>query len=156
MALRSRDTTQILTVALDKLLQVIGLEAAEVFVLNNQRNILELVVHRGLFPDAFQELAVCQVGESFPGLAVQSGNPVQCVDIAADSRFGRPAIVRSGFHFFAAIPLKMAKGKKIVGTVDVASTRVRSLGQDELDILMALGTVLAEVIEESRHKLGVP
>lgn len=151
-ALKTADLRELLTVALDKLLEVMGFEAGEVFVLDRQRNTLVLVAHRGLFPEAFQEQLVFQLGEDLPGLAAQSGQPVVSADITTDPRFGRRSVLERGFRFFAAIPIREVGQGEVLGTVDVTSRHIRSLGREELDILEALGRVLGAAIEGLRSR----
>lgn len=138
-----KDSREILTITLDKLLEVMEFDAAEVFVVDKQRNTLVLTAHRGLFPDSFYTVSVLQVGKGFPGLAVQSGRPIMSLDIATDPRFVRQAIVEKGIHFFISVPLKMPDSEEIIGTMGLASRRIGSLNERELDMLETLGRVLA-------------
>jgi signal transduction histidine kinase len=75
--------------ALDKVLQVSGAEAGEMFLFDEETQEMVRRVHAGLFPEAFQEKTRFRLGEGFAGGVAQSGEPIVLPDLADDARLLR-------------------------------------------------------------------
>lgn len=131
---------------LDKILEVMGLEAGEFWLLNPFQGELWLVSQRGLAPEAFWERHRAKLGEGFPGIAAQTQKPLFTSDLAHETRFLRRAVVEAGFTYFAAVPL--FSGERVVGALTVASRTRRAPQERELETLISLGRMVAPLLVE--------
>ncbi len=143
----SLELNDIFTHSLEKVLAVTRTEAAEIFLLDETGCDLTLTVHRGVFPEAFQEVARFRFGEGLPGGVAASGQPVLVNNLADDRRFIRQTVKTLGFQSYACVPLR-AKDR-VVGVMGVADRRVQ-LTTDDLHLLTAIGNQVGIAIENAR------
>lgn len=144
----SLELEEVLNLALDQVLKATGAQAAEVFLLNEEGDALDMAAYRGTLPESFREITRFNLGEGFPGRVAQSGEPMVTTDLAGDLRYLRKAVIEAGFGSFACIPL-WAKGK-VVGTIDVAALGRRPWSADELKLLVAIGHQIGIAVENAR------
>ena len=144
----SLDLEEILDAALDKVLELMGVEAGEVFLVEEESRDLVLARHRGLFPDSFREITRFKPGEGFLGRVAQSGQLLVTTDLAGDLRFLHPGVIEAGFGSFACIPLK-AKDK-VVGTLDVAAVGRRPFSAEDIALLTGIGHQIGVAIENAQ------
>ena len=143
----SLELGEILTHALEKVLEVTGTEAAEIFLLDETTGALTLFVHRGTFPEAFQETTRFLLGEGLPGQVAASAQAVLIHNLADDPRFIRQTVKAAGFQSYACVPLRAQD--RVVGAMDVADRRSR-LTPADLRLLTAIGNQVGMAIENAR------
>ncbi len=139
---------EVLDAALDAVLAVTSAEAAEVWLVTEDG---ELVLERlrGSGADAFRERERLQLGEGLPGLAARTGEPVVVHDLASDARFVRGTVQELGFESFCALPLQ--RGARTVGVLAVAARNPQALCSDpERRLLEGIGEQVALAIENTR------
>ncbi len=108
-----------------------------------------MVLHRGQAAEAFWNRSRFRVGDGFPGLVAQTGEPIVSVDLAKDARFLRDAVVQAGFHQIACLPLK-ASGN-LVGVLNVATRgQVTIRCAAMCNLLSAVGNWAGLAIENAR------
>lgn len=139
---------EVIDQALDATLLCLGVEAAEIFLLSDERTEVVWVGHRGLAPEAFGEITRFALQEGFPGLATFSAEIVLTTDLPNDPRFLRKQVIEAGFKTFAAIPLK-ATGQ-VIGTLNVATRTIRTITEEDLPILTAIGSAIGMVVANAR------
>lgn len=144
----SLDLDEILHQALDKILEVTEAEAAEIFLWEEEAQELILRAHRGLFPQAFQEITRFKVGEGVPGRVAQAGEPLFITNLVEDSRFLRKGLKERGFRSFASVPLKSKN--QVLGVMNVAAFDPKRLTSEDVQLLIALGNQIGVAIENSR------
>ena len=132
----------ILDHALDKILTIMEVEAAEVCLLDASENKVNVFRHRGQARDSFLERAQFAVGEGIPGLVVQNGEMIVITDVSQDCRFLRTSVGRSGFKSFIAIPLKV-RGE-VLGSIDAATYRESPFTVEDVRFL-TLVTVMCAI-----------
>lgn len=142
---------------LDKVVTVMGAEAAELWVVDREAGHLLLVAHHGLYPTEFRQVAAFRLGEGFPGLAAATGEPVVTQDLPTDARFLRREVVREGFRFYAAVPLRAER--TVVGVLGVASLRPEEWDDEQARFLEALGKLLGRrtmglLLQEAHRRQG--
>jgi diguanylate cyclase (GGDEF)-like protein len=91
------------------------------------------------------------VGESLSGQVVASGQPVAVEDVVEDARYDarhRGAAVEHGFHGFLSVPLRAHE--RIVGVLNVYTTRRRRFLPDEIALLTMFADQASLAIEKGR------
>ncbi|MGD9317447.1 MAG: two-component regulator propeller domain-containing protein, partial [Anaerolineae bacterium] len=122
---RSLELQQILADALDKILDVTGLEAGGVYLLESDgtdsegKGVLKVVAHKGLSAEMVEGIDNLVVGEGFSGRVVQTGEPLVVGDLATNPRLTRSVVRTSGFHFVAIVPV--VSRASVFGTLFVMS-----------------------------------
>jgi two-component system sensor histidine kinase DevS len=144
----SLDVDEILNQTLTRVMAYLGVEAGEIFLVEEGTNDLRLALHRGEAAEAFWTMDHFQIGEGFIGIVAETGKPMVTITPQQDMRYLRRAVVDAGFRCIACIPM-MARGN-IVGVMGVATRRERHLDQRELHLLTAIGTWAGITIENAR------
>jgi signal transduction histidine kinase len=145
---RSLDLQEILNDALIKTMEVTGMEAGGVYLLDAHAGLLTLAAHRGFRPEFVEEIDRLGLGEGFSGRVAQSGQPLAVRDISADERLSRTAVRDEGFHSLASIPLD-AKGG-VIGTLFVVSHGYREFADQDVQLLTSIGHQIGVALENAR------
>ena len=133
--------------SMDTLLQMTGVEAAEMWLVEGTE--VKLQVHRGAFQEAFLEHTRFRIGQGFPGIAVQTMAPVISHQLSEETSFLRQEVKDAGFHTFCAWPL-VHQGK-VLGALAVAARSPDALTRSsELRLLEAVSEQLAVAIENAK------
>jgi signal transduction histidine kinase len=144
---RSLDPQQILAGALDKTLEVAGLEAGGIYLLR-EGGILRIVAHKGLGAELVQEIDNLAVAEGFPGQVVQTGEPLVVDDLPTDPRLTSSALQTCGFRFLAIAPV--VSRAAVHGTLFVMSHDPFEFTQQDIDLLSSIGVQIGVAIENAR------
>ena len=94
---------EMLEYALGKVLEVVQAEAGGVYLLDDQRQELDLVVHRGLSKNITQDLDRLKLGEGLSGKVTLTGEPIIIRSLHDDPRVTRHTAAAEGFRGFAAV-----------------------------------------------------
>jgi two-component system, NarL family, sensor histidine kinase DevS len=143
----SLELEDILDRTLMRVIKYMGVEAGEIFLSEEGGLILKLAMHRGEAAEEFSSRERFKLGEGFVGIVAQTGKPLVTEQLDKEKRFIRKAVVAAGFRYLASIPLA-ARGN-VVGVMNVASRKKRSLDTRELALLTAIGTWAGITIENA-------
>ena len=145
---RSLDLEQVLNDALDKTLEVTGIEAGGIYLLQEGGEDLTIAAHRGLSPQLVAEIDHLKVGEGFSGRVVQTGEPLVGKDISVDSRLTRLAVSESGFHSVAAFPL--ISRSKVLGSMFLITRGYREFSPQDIELLTSISGQIGVAVENAR------
>jgi DNA-binding SARP family transcriptional activator/GAF domain-containing protein len=123
-----------LTNALDRVLLATSADAAELFLASPGSKELLLAAHRGRSPRAFHQIARFEVGQGFPGLVAQTGEPLVSLDLREDERYLRTRVKEHGFRSYLCVPV-WSSGE-FLGSLHVAFRRRDDALQRLLPALM--------------------
>lgn len=143
----SLDLEEILDRTLTRVIAYLGVEAGEIFLSEDGGNILKLAMHRGEAAQEFWTKDRFKLGEGFVGTVAKTGKPLVTGELEKELLFLRPAVVEAGFHCLASIPL--AARSNVVGVMNVATHKRRSLDKRELFLLTAIGSWAGVTIENA-------
>ena len=138
---------EILDSVLDKVMEVMGVEASGIFLLDEQTNRLLLRAHRGMPARLVRDLKVLNIEDGFIGKVAQSGKPLLMDDVSVDHRLARSK-ARGKFESFAAVPI-IAK-EKIRGVMGVGSHRYREFPDWEVRMLGTISNQIGMAIENAQ------
>jgi two-component system sensor histidine kinase DevS len=123
-------------------------EAGEIFLLDEDKQTLRLMLHRGQAAEAFWTRNHFKMGEGIVGQVAESGQPMVSTDLARDMRYLREAVVKAGFRQMACLPLKSSE--HLMGVLSVATRRLEPLDERSLQLLAAVGHWAGLAIENAR------
>ena len=144
----SLELDEILNKTLALVMNYMKVESGEIFLLEEDKQTLRMVLHRGQAAEAFWNRSRFQIGDGFPGLVAKTGEPVVSMDLAKDDRFLRDAVVRAGFQQVACLPLK-ASGN-LIGVLSVATRGQSPFDSRDIQLLSAVGNWAGLAIENAR------
>jgi signal transduction histidine kinase len=144
----SLELDEILNKTLGLVMNYMKVEAGEIFLLEEDKETLRMVLHRGQAAEAFWNRNIFRVGEGYVGLVAQTGKPAISRDLQSDVRFLRHAVVKAGFRQMACIPL--LTGENLMGVMTVATRSAEPFDDRSIQLLGAVGTWAGLAIENAR------
>jgi GAF domain-containing protein/signal transduction histidine kinase len=144
---RSLDLNTVLREALDKVMQMMKVEAGLVLLVNEQGELIP-ATYQGL-PQKIAEMAPpIKIGDGLSGKVVQSGEPLVVDDVSAHPEAMTAQARGEGFKAWVSVPL-IAKDK-VLGTLDIATQKERPFTSQDVQLLSSIGSQLGVVIENAR------
>jgi len=148
MLSRSLDLEELLSSALDMVMDVMEVEAALIFSLDEESSLLRLMAYDGVSDRFAQGVDRIKLGEGFNGLVAQTGEPLQVEDASHDPRLTKQVVREEKIQAQLIVPLRV-KGM-ITGTLCVANRRPRHFLPEEVELLIAIGNQIGIAIDNSR------
>ncbi|MFC1864597.1 PAS domain S-box protein [Chloroflexota bacterium] len=145
---QSLELSQVLSSAIDNVIDVMQVEIALVFLLDEEAGQLILSAHRGISAEFAQSVGTLKLGGGFNSRVAETGEPLYVEDASEDPRLTKVAVKEEGIRSQLIVPL-VSKGK-VMGTLCVA---VRSQRQDlpeELGLVTAIGNQIGVAVENAR------
>ncbi len=144
----SLELDEILNKTLAVVMNYMKVEAGEIFLLEDDKETLRMVLHRGEAAEAFWNRNRFKMGEGIIGIVAQKVESFLCSDLKADDRFAREAVVRAGFRQMAFLPLRSIDN--VMGVMTVATRSVQPLEQRSIQMLDAVANWAGLAIENAR------
>jgi nitrate/nitrite-specific signal transduction histidine kinase len=144
---RSLDLEEILNDALDKMLEVMEIEAGGVYLLDEETEMLSVATYRGFDPQFVAEIDQLKVGEGFSGRVAESGQPLVVRDVSLDPRLTRTAVREERLHSLASVPLR-SRGK-VLGTLFAVTRGYREFTDQDVQLLTSIGHQIGVAIENA-------
>jgi len=144
---QSLDINEILSSALDKVLQATGLNTGGIYLLNPKTRELSISCQKGFKPEFISEIDNLQVGEGFSGQVIEDGKPLVIKDMSQDSRLSRGIALDEGLSSLAVVPL-CSKGKTL-GTLFLASRDPKDFVEDEIQLLISAGQQIGVAVDNA-------
>lgn len=145
---QSLEIEQVLHGALTKVVEVMDVEVALLFLLHEEAQELELKTYHGVSEEFAAGVREIKLGEGLMGRVAESGEPLLVQDASHDPRLAREVVASERLHAALIVPLK-SKGK-VVGTLCVAMRRPREFSPEEVELLTAIGNEIGIAMENAR------
>ncbi len=142
------ELSQVLSSAIDNVVNVMQLDGAWIFLLDEEAGELNLAVHRGIAEEFARGVDKLKVGEGFSGRVAESGEPLFVEDVSQDPRLTREVVAKYNTHSMLVVPLS-SKGK-VNGTLCAAMRRLRLFQPEEVELLIAIGNQIGVAVENAR------
>ena len=144
----SLELDEILNKTLGLVMNYMKVEAGEIFLLEEDKTTLRMVLHRGQAAEAFWTANIFQVGDGYPGLVAKNRKPMVGTHLANDTNFLRDSVVKAGFQQIASIPL--LSGENLMGVMSVVTRATDPFDERSIQLLTAVGTWAGLAIENAR------
>jgi signal transduction histidine kinase/putative methionine-R-sulfoxide reductase with GAF domain len=144
----TQNLDDILKGALQTTVEVTGVDAAEVFIIDQETGELILSVGHGLSDQFVSAEAILDPNECLCGLAAGSEQPVIASKVIDHPGRTRPWCLREGFQSLLCLPLR-ARGQ-VLGLLNVQSRVSREFTPEEQELLTAIGNQIGIAIENAR------
>jgi PAS domain S-box-containing protein len=145
---RFTSVQEMLDYALEKVLSVVRTEAGGVYLLDEERGELQLVVHRGLSEAAWRDFDRLKLGEGLSGRVALDGQPIVLRNLKDDPRLTRMAARAEGYRAFASVPLRSSL--KIYGTLNVHSKSDRIFSEEDVALLTSMASQIGLAVANAR------
>jgi signal transduction histidine kinase len=145
---RSLERGQILNDALDMVREVMQVDAAWVYRLDEKAQELVFEAHCGLSGEFTAAVGRLELLEGFNGQVARSGEPL-FVDNASEIPGPTQAVIqREGLQALFIVPLR--SGDRVLGTLGVAMHGPRQFLPEEINLLGVIGNQIGVAIENAR------
>jgi GAF domain-containing protein/HAMP domain-containing protein len=147
-AAQSLELDEILNDALDKVLEVLEVEAGGIYLLEPDGVTMTLRVHRGLSDEFAKNVRQINLGEGVSGRAAAERKPV-VLDLAdyPSARLAR-YVAQEGFQTLASTAL--VSGGRPLGALNLGTRRPRAFPPEEMELLTAIGEQLGSAVQNAR------
>jgi len=144
---QSLDIKQVIHTAISMVKDVIQVEIVLVFRLDGSTQKLRIIAHEGIKDESVASLDGMMLGEGLCGCVAQTGEPLMIEDVSEDKIFCTPTVIQEDIKSQLSVPLTARN--KIIGTLCVATRSRRHFKEPEIQLLSALGSLMAIAIENS-------
>ena len=144
---QSLELNQVLGNAIDNVIDVMKVEIALVFLLDEEAGQLTLAAYRGVSEEFGQGMGGIKLGEGFNGRVAETGEPLYVEDASQDPNLTKMAVREEGIRSQLIVPLK-SKGR-VMGTLCLATRSRRQVLQEELDLVTAIGNQIGVAVENA-------
>ena len=144
---QSLELNQVLGNAIDNVIDVMKVEIALVFLLDEEAGQLTLAAYRGVSEEFGQGVGGIKLGEGFNGRVAETGEPLYVEDASQNPSLTKMAVREEGIRSQLIVPLK-SKGR-VMGTLCVATRSRRQVLQEELDLVTAIGNQIGVAVENA-------
>ncbi len=147
-----KNSQDIYDVALGKVLEVLDLRHGNLRLINPVTSELELMATKGFPSDYTGKYRSIKIGERSAGKVIRLKGPVIWDNIQTDPSYSYLHLRKEGINSLLGVPLLAGDG--VIGTLSVASDERGRFGEQEVQLLGAIGRVLGVSIENA-HLLSV-
>lgn len=134
--------------ALNKVLEVVQTDAGGVYMLDDERGELNLVVHRGMSEAVWRDFDRLKLGEGLSGRVASEGRPIVVRNLADDPRLTRMAARAVGFRAFASVPLR--SNFRTYGTLNVHARTDREFSEEEVQLLTSMASQIGLAVANAQ------
>ncbi|MGB9627646.1 MAG: GAF domain-containing protein [Thermodesulfobacteriota bacterium] len=143
---QSIDLDEILNKSLDKMMEMIDVKSVGIYLLDEKRQELIYVAHRG-FSKAFSKaMRQFKLGEGVTGKVALSGEPLFIEDYPSFPE-ALPLAIQEGLKSLAVIPLKSRE--KIYGTLNIARKEFYRYTPFEKNLYYSIGQIISGAMERA-------
>lgn len=144
----SLELDEILNKTLGHVIRYLKVEAGEIFLLDDDKKTLRMVLHRGHAAEAFWTRNLFTIGSGYIGMVAETRVPVVSKDLQNDERFLRDAVVQAGFNQMVGIPLLAIDN--LIGVMSVATQKTTPIDEQSIQMMAAVGNWAGLAIENAR------
>jgi signal transduction histidine kinase/ActR/RegA family two-component response regulator len=143
---QSIDLDEILNKSLDKMMEMIDVRQASIYLLDEKNSELALVVHRGFSKKFLEHMKRRKLWVGASGKAALSGESIFVQDYPSHPDALGPGI-EEGLKSVAVIPLKSRD--KIYGTLNIARKEFSEIAPFEKNLFNSIGQIISGALERT-------
>jgi GAF domain-containing protein/CheY-like chemotaxis protein len=144
--IQSVDLDEILNKSLDKMMEMIGVRSAGIYLIDEKMNDLVFVAHRGFSRIFLKRIRRVKLGDMITGRVALSGEPIFVEDYPNDPD-ALPIVIEEGLKSLAVIPLKSRD--KIYGTLNIARKEISKFTQFEKNLFNSIAQIISGAMERT-------
>ena len=143
---QSIDLDEILNKSLDKMMEMIDVRSAGIYLLDEKSNDLVYVAYRGFSKIFLKGAKRWKLGEGITGKVALSGEPMFIEDYPNHPE-ALPLVIEEGLKSLAVIPLKSRD--KIYGTLNIARKEISKITPFEKNLFNSIGQIISGALERT-------
>jgi len=144
---QSLELSKVLSSAIDSITDVMQVDVAMVFLVDEKTGELTCAAYRGVSAEFIRRVDRLKLGEGFNGRVVETGESLYVEDASQDPSLTKLVVREEGIRSQLIVPLS-SKGR-VVGTLCVAAHGLRQVLPEELDLVTAIGNQIGIAVENA-------
>jgi putative methionine-R-sulfoxide reductase with GAF domain len=144
---RTLNLDEVMTSALNKLIEVTGMDSGHVHLLDEKSGELILKGQKGISPEVVPLMERLKIGEGAAGAAVQQGDLIIINDIDKAPLSMTVYCRKTGARSMVSVPIKVRD--RIFGVLDLVSHTPRSFAMEEIELLKSIATQIGIAVEKA-------
>ena len=145
---QSLELSEVLNSAISCVMGVMGIEVIRIYILDENRQELELAAHGGVTQEFVENIGRIRLGEGFNGRVALTGQPMLVKDASEMPELSSLVVREENIRSQVIVPM-MSKGK-VVGTISVAMHSFRKFVPEEVDLLTAIANQIGVAVDHAR------
>jgi nitrate/nitrite-specific signal transduction histidine kinase len=142
------DLEEILEIALNKTLEVMGIEAGGITLVDEKSGELDVATYSGLSEGFISSINKLPTDDRVSSQVVQTGEPLVITEFEEDESLSRLLAMEEGIQSAAVIPL--VSRAVVLGSMFVTSRSPRAFTEQEIDLLTSIGQQIGGAVENAR------
>lgn len=143
---QSVNLDEILNNSLDKMMEMMEVRSAGIYLLDEKENNLVYVTHRGFSPLFLKGMKRFKMGANITGRTAHSGEPIFIEDYPNHPE-ALSLEIEEGVKSLAILPLK--SGMKVYGTLNIARKESHRFDPHERNLLHSIGQIISGAMERA-------
>src|SRR4030042_4190380 len=143
---QSIDLDEILNNSLDKMMEMIEVRSAGVFLIDEKVNELVYVAQRGFSEAYLKKMRRRKLGEGVTGKVALSGEPIFIEDYPKHPE-AHPIAVEEGMKSLAVMPLKFRE--KVYGTLNISRKEFYKFTDSDKNLFNSIGQIIGGAMERT-------
>jgi len=143
----SLELSTVLSNAIDNVVDVMQVDVAWLFLLDEGSGELSLAANHGSSEELSRGVDRVKLGEGFNGRVAQSGKPMFVEDASQDPRLTREVV--SKFKLRSTLIVPISSKRKVNGTICIAMGSYRQFQSEEVELLTAMGNQIGVAVENA-------
>lgn len=144
---RTLNLEEVMTSALDKLIEVTAVDSGDVYLLDEKSGELILKGQKGISPEVVPLIERLRIGEGVAGAAVQQENLIIINDIEKASPSMTIYARRTGAKSLISVPIRV-RGR-MLGVLDLVSHTPRIFSREEVELLESIANQIGVAVENA-------
>ncbi len=144
---RTLNLDEVMTSALNKLIEVTGVDSGDVYLMDEKSGELILKGQKGISSEVVPLIERLKIGEGVAGAAVQQGDIIIINDIDKAPHSMTVYSRKTGARSLVSVPIKVRD--RILGVLDLVSHTPRSFAIEEIELLKSIATQIGIAVEKA-------
>jgi putative methionine-R-sulfoxide reductase with GAF domain len=145
---RTLNLDEVMTSALNKLIEVTGVDSGHVHLMDEKSGELILKGQKGISSEVVPLIERLKIGEGAAGAAVQQGDLIIINDIDKAPQSMTVYCRKTGARSLVSVPIKVRD--RILGVLNLVSHTPRTFAHDEVELLKSIANQIGVALENAR------
>lgn len=147
IATLSLNPSEIMTSALNKLLEVTGVDSGDIYLLDETSGELILKGQKGIFAEVVPLIERLKIGEGVAGASVQQGTIIIMNNIELSPAYMTVYARKMGAKSLVSIPIRVRK--RMLGVLDLVSFTLKTFSREEVALLESIADQIGVAVENA-------
>jgi putative methionine-R-sulfoxide reductase with GAF domain len=147
VATQSLNPNEVMTSALNKLLEVTGVDSGDIYLLDKTSENLILKGHKGISTQVVSLIKRLKIGDGMAGTCIQKGDIIIINDIEQAPAYMTVYARKTNAKSLVSIPIRVRE--RILGVLDLVSHKPKTFSREEVELLESIADQIGIAVENA-------